>query len=175
VYLQMRNISFSSPTIALSILLAAATVPALAQDMKPDPADAEAVRTLLQKATGALVNKDQKTFLACCDDYVDCFFLDGTLMKGKKRIAETLYEFFSRRPQDQVVKLKAAPRSYRVLSRDIIMVDWPATIAGPDGMVTVNTLTTVRKVKGQWLITSFLESVPYTKRIGGRNRESGNP
>ena len=131
--LQMRNFSFSSPTIALSILLAVATGPALAQDMKPDPADAEAVRTLLQKATGAIVNKDQKTFLACCDDYVDCFFLDGTLMKGKKRIAETLYEFFSRRPPDQVVKLKAAPRSYRALSRDIIWSTGPPRSRGRTG------------------------------------------
>jgi uncharacterized protein (TIGR02246 family) len=165
----MRSLHFSPLTIALSIILAA-TAPALAQDMKPDPSDAEAVKALLQKATRALIDKDQKTFLACCDDYVDCFFLDGTLIKGKKRIAETLYEFFSRRPPDVVVKLGAAPRSYRVLSRDIMMVDWPATITGPDRSVTVNTLTTVRKVKGQWLITSYLESIPYTGRIGGRNR-----
>ncbi len=164
----MRNLSFSSLAIALSFLLAA-TGPAQAQDMKPDPADAEAVRALLRQATGALISKDQKTFLACCDDYVDCFFLDGTLIKGKKRIAETLYEFFSRRPPDLVVKHDPAPRSYRVLSHDIMMVDWPATVAGPDKSVTVNTLTTVRKVKGQWLITSYLESVPYTGRLGGRN------
>ena len=164
----MRSLTFSSPTIALSILLAAAG-PALAQDMRPDPADAEAVKALLQEATRAMIGKDQRTFIACCDDYVDCFFLDGTLIKGKKRIAETLYEFFSRRPPDLVVKLDGVPRSYRVLSPDVMMVDWPATIAGPDGIVTVNTLTTVRKVKGQWLITSYLESVPYTGRVGGRN------
>jgi uncharacterized protein (TIGR02246 family) len=175
VYLQMRNFSFSSPTIALSILLAAATVPALAQDIKPDPADAEAVRTLLQKATGALVNKDQKTFLACCDDYVDCFFLDGTLIKGKKRIATTLHEFFTRRPDDFAVKHEDIPRSYRVLSPEIMMVDWPATAGGPGGMVTVNTLTTVRKVEGRWLITSYLESVPYTSPIGGRNATPRSP
>jgi hypothetical protein len=54
------------------------------------------------------------------------------------------------------------------------MVDWPATIEGPDGVVKVNTLTTVRKVQGQWLITSYLESVPYTGRIGGRNAVPGN-
>jgi len=170
----MRSFYLSSLTIALSSLLVTAG-PAPAQDMKPDTADAEAVKALLQKATGALVNKDQKTFLACCDDYVDCFFLDGTLIKGKKRIAETLYEFFSRRPPDLVAKLNPAPRSYRVLSPDIMMVDWPAMVAGPDKSVTVNTLTTVRKVKGQWLITSYLESVPYTGRIGGRNGVPGNP
>ena len=56
-----------------------------------------------------------------------------------------------------------------------MMVDWPATIAGPDGTVKVNTLTTVRKVDGQWLITSYLESVPYTRRIGGRNAVPSNP
>ena len=139
------------------------------------PTDAEAVKALLQRSTGAMIAKDQKTFVACCDDYVDCYFLDGTLMKGKKRIATTLYEFFSRRPDDLTVKLDALPRSYRVLSPVIMMVDWPATIAGPDGKVKVNTLTTVRKTNGQWLITSYLESVPYAGRVGGETRARGIP
>src|SRR5688500_8243665 len=88
----MRSVCRLSLMIALAFLMASAG-PALALHAKPDPADAEAVKALRRKATGAIVGKDQKTFLACCDDYVDCFFLDGTLMKGKKRIAETLYEF----------------------------------------------------------------------------------
>lgn len=134
----MRSLYSWPLMIALAIIMAAAE-PALAQDMRPDLADAEAVKALLQQATRAMISKDQKTFVACCDDYVDCFFLDGTLIKGKKRIAETLYEFFNRRPADLVVKLDVVPRSYRVLSREIMMVDWPATIAGPDGMVKVNT------------------------------------
>ena len=170
----MRSVDYLSLTIALAITILAAAH-ALAQDMEPDPADAEAVKALLQRATRAMVSKDQKTFVACCDDNVDCFFLDGTLIKGKKRIAVTLYEFFSRRPADLTVKLDIVPRSYRALTPDIMMVDWPATIAGPDGIVKVNTLTTVRKVKGQWLITSYLESVPYTGRIGGRGAVPSNP
>ena len=79
-------------TLCLSLMMALAITtsaagPALAQDSGPDPADAEAVKALIQQATRAMVSKDQKTFVACCDDYVDCFFLDGTLIKGKKRIA----------------------------------------------------------------------------------------
>ena len=170
----MRVLHDLPPTLALAIIMAAAG-PAAAQDRQPDPADAEAVKALLQQATRAMIGKDQKTFVACCDDYVDCFFLDGTLMKGKKRITTTLYEYFMQRPVDLVVKLDVIPRSYRVLSPDIMMVDWPATIAGPDGAVKVNTLTTVRKQDGRWLITSYLESVPYTGRVGGRNAEPSPP
>ena len=170
----MRSLSCLFPTIALAITIGAAD-PAPAQDRGPDPADAEAVKALLQRATRAMIDKDQKTFVACCDDYVDCFFLDGTLIKGKKRIAVTLFEFFRRRPESTVVRLDVVPRSYRVLSPDIMMVDWPATITGPGGKVTVNTLTTVRKAEGRWLITSYLESVPYTARIGGRNAEPKAP
>ena len=167
-------------TLCLSLMMALAITtlaagPALAQDRGPDPADAEAVKALIQQATRAMASKDQKTFVACCDDYVDCFFLDGTLIKGKQRIAVTLHEFFIRRPEDFVVRHEVIPRSYRVLSPDIMMVDWPATVGGPDETVKVNTLTTVRKVGGQWLITSYLESVPYTKRIGGRNAVPSNP
>jgi uncharacterized protein (TIGR02246 family) len=170
----MRSLHDWSLTIALASAVLAAD-PVLAQDMGPDPADAEAVKALLQKAIRALISKDQKTFVDCCDDYVDCFFLDGTLIKGKKRIAMTLSKFFARRPDGLVVRHDVIPRSYRVLSPEIMMVDWPATIMGPDGVVKVNTLTTVRKVKGQWLITSYLESVPYTGRVGGRNAAPNNP
>jgi len=170
----MRSRYSSSLAIALAIAALAAG-PALAQDRAPDPADAEAVKALMQRAMHALIMKDQRTFVACCDDYVDCFFLDGTLIKGKKRIATTLHEFFTRRPDDFVVKHEDIPRSYRVLTPEIMMVDWPATAGGPGGMVTVNTLTTVRKVEGRWLITSYLESVPYTSPIGGRNATPRSP
>src|SRR4051812_37924155 len=170
----MRSRYSSSLAIALAIAALAAG-PALAQDRGPDPADAEAVKALMQRAMHALIMKDQRTFVACCDDYVDCFFLDGTLIKGKKRIAVTLYKFFMQRPVDLVVKLDVVPRSYRVLSPEIMMVDWPATIAGPNGVVKVNTLTTVRKQQGQWLITSYLESVPYTGQVGGRNAVPSPP
>src|SRR4051794_37369218 len=173
-YLQMRSSYYLSLMIALAIAMSAAD-PALAQDRGPEPADAEAVKALLQQATRAMISKDQRTFVACCDDYVDCFFLDGTLIKGKKRIAITLHEFFIRRPDDFVVKHEAIPRSYRVLSPEIMMVDWPATIEGPDEKIEVNTLTTVRKVEGRWLITSYLESVPYKRRIGGRNAVPSKP
>jgi hypothetical protein len=47
-----------------------------------------------------------------------------------------------------------------------MMIDWPATIRGPEGALQVNTLTTVRKVDGTWSITSFLESVPWL--MGGK-------
>src|SRR3954469_17470445 len=106
--------------MALAITMSAAG-PALAQDRAPDPAAAEAVKALIEQATRAMVNRDQKTFVACCDDFVDCFFLDGTLIKGKKRIAVTLHEFFIRRPEDFVVRHEVIPRSYRVLSPDIMM------------------------------------------------------
>jgi uncharacterized protein (TIGR02246 family) len=164
----MRCRSYTPPTILLALtLLVAGPVPA--QDFRPDPADVEAIKALLRKSQQAMLDKDWKAFVACCDDYVDCFFLDGTLIQGRKRIEATLYGYFSRRPEGLVAKLEVVPRSYRVLTPDIIMVDWPATVQGPDGVVKVNTLTTVRKVQGRWSITSYLESVPYTGRIGGRN------
>src|SRR4051794_19218407 len=97
-YLQMRSLCDLPLTMALAITVSAAG-PALAQDRGPDPADAEAVKAVIQRATRAMISKDQKTFVACCDDYVDCFFVDGTLIKGKKRIAVTLHEFFTRRPE----------------------------------------------------------------------------
>src|SRR3954451_14955820 len=118
-------------TLCLSLMMALAITtlaagPAIAQDRAPAPADAEAVKALIQQATRAMVDRDHKTFVACCDDFVDCFFLDGTLIKGKKRIAVTLHEFFIRRPEDFVIRHEVVPRSYRVLSPDIMMVDWPA-------------------------------------------------
>src|SRR5262245_34836290 len=64
---------------------------------------------------------------------------------------------------------------YRVPSPDIMMVDWPATAGRSGEMVKVNTLTTVRKVEGRWLITSYLESVPYTRPIGGWNATPSSP
>jgi uncharacterized protein (TIGR02246 family) len=142
---------------------------AFAQDIQPDPADAQAIRGLMKTASQALLSKDAKGFVACCDDYVDVFFLDGTLMKGKKRIASTLHEFFVQRPDDLSLTLDVVPRSFRVLSPEIVMVDWPATVKGPAETIKVNTLTTLRKVEGKWSITSYLESVPFTRRVGGRN------
>ena len=48
----------------------------------------------------------------------------------------------------------------------------PAT-AGPAASAEfrVNTFTTLRKMDGRWYLTSYLESVPYTGPIGGRNRD----
>lgn len=153
-----------------ALLLAMAFGPSAgAQDMKPEPADVEAVRGLMKTASEALLNKDAKAFVNCCDDYVDVFFLDGTLLKGKKRIASTLYEFFQNRPDDFLVTLDVVPRSFRVLSSDIVMVDWPATVKGPKAELRVNILTTLRRVEGKWSITSYVESVPFTSPIGGRN------
>ncbi|MGE3821896.1 MAG: SgcJ/EcaC family oxidoreductase [Isosphaeraceae bacterium] len=152
--------------LALSLAFGATTT---AQDMKPDPADAQAVRELMMTASQALLKKDSKGFVDCCDDYVDVFFLDGTLLKGKKKIASTLYEFFQNRPDDLSLTLDVVPRSFRVLSPEIVMVDWPATVKGPKAEIRVNTLTTLRKVEGKWSITSYLESVPFTSPVGGRN------
>jgi uncharacterized protein (TIGR02246 family) len=135
---------------------------ARAQDFGPDPADAEAVKLLLQKATRAMLEKDAAGFMSCCDTYVDCFFYDGTLVKGTRRIERTLGDYFAKRPKGAIIKLDTVPRSYRVLSRDVMTVDWPATIQGPGGDLKVNTLTIARKTNGTWFITSFHESVPYS-------------
>lgn len=153
----------------LALLIALTGPAAFAQDIQPAPADVEAVRGVMKAALTALKTRDSKGFVACCDDYVDVFFLDGTLIKGKKKIALTLHEFFQNRSDDFAATLDALPRSFRVLSPDIVMVDWPATVNGPDVKVRVNTLTTLRKVEGKWSITSYLESVPYERRLGGRN------
>lgn len=155
----MRLIVLTS--MILISTFATMVAPASAQDIKPDPADVEAVGLLLRTATGAMLEKDAKTFVSCCDTFVDCFFYDGTLVKGTRTIERTLGEYFARRPAGAIIKLDPVPRSYRVLSPDIMMVDWPATIRGPERFLKVNTLTTVRKVDGKWSITSFLESVPY--------------
>ena len=113
----MRCRSCTPTTIVSSLVLALLiTSPVGAQDVKPDPADVAAVKDLLQRATRAMLDKDSRTFVACCDDFVDCFFLDGTLIQGQKRIAATLDEFFSRRPEGLVARLDALPRSFRVLS-----------------------------------------------------------
>jgi len=141
-----------------------------AQDIGPDPADAEAVRLLLRRTMEAMLEKDAHAFVSYCDDYVSCFFYDGTLIRGKKTIERTLEDYFSRRPKGATVTLDAVPRSYRVLSPDIMMVDWPATIPGPEGQLKVNTLTMVRKMKGKWYITCFIESVPYTAQSRASSR-----
>lgn len=161
----MRRLAIA--LIALLPPLASAS----AQDMAADPADVEAVKAVMRKAAQAMVQKDAKGFMACCDVYVDCYFYDGTLVKGTKRIEKTLAAFFDRRPAGSAIKLDVVPRSHRVLSPDIITVDWPATIQGPSGAIKVNTLTTVRKVDGRWSITSFLESVPYTPPGSGPSRD----
>src|SRR5688572_17088858 len=117
-------------TLAALVPIVTSTVPAAAQDIKPDPADAEAVRLLLRTATQAILEEDAEAFIACCDEYVDCFFYDGTFLKGRRRIESALGEYFAKRPEGAVVKLDVVPRSYRVLSPDIMMVDWPATMQG---------------------------------------------
>ena len=153
---------------ALSLSLSL-SVPAPAQDTKPDPADVEQVKALLEKATTALREKDGPGFVECCDIYVDCFFADGTLVKGKKTIESTLGQYFARRPENMAVLLIPVPRSFRVLSKDIITVDWPAVVVGSGSPVQVNTFTTFRRTDGRWFLTSYLESVPYTGPLGGRN------
>ena len=65
-------------------ILAALTLPAVARDIKPDPADVEEVRALLKKATTALIDENSQDFVDCCDTYIDCFLADGTLVKGKR-------------------------------------------------------------------------------------------
>jgi uncharacterized protein (TIGR02246 family) len=153
----MRRLALPWVALVSSLVL----IPAAAQDIQPDPADVEAVRGLLRKASRAIVEEDAKTFVSCCDAYVDCFFYDGSLVKGSRRIERALDDYFAQRPEGAVVQLDVVPRSYRVLSPDIMMVDWPATIERPGGALKVNTLFTVRKAGGTWSITSFVESVPY--------------
>ena len=151
------------PALALVAIISAAIVASSpAQDIAPDPADAEAVKHLLKKATQAILEKDAKTFASCCEVYVDCFFYDGTRVKGTRGTERALADYFARRPEGVVIKPDVIPRSYRVLSPNIMMVDWPATIQGPDGDRKVNTLTVVSKVDGKWSIAVFLESVSYT-------------
>ena len=153
------------------VLATCLALPAVAQDLKPDPADAEAVKALLEKATTALGQMDAQSFVDCCDPYVECFFVEGTRAKGKATIEDTLGQYFARRPKGLAIQLRPIPRSFRVLSKEIITVDWPAEIFEGKKTVTVNTLTTLRKVDGRWLITSYLESAPYEGPLGGRNRE----
>jgi uncharacterized protein (TIGR02246 family) len=157
----MRSLNLPQLVLVATLVIVPST---RAQDIGPDPADAEAVKQLLQKATRAMLDKDAAGFMSCCDAYVDCFFYDGTLVKGTRRIEKTLSDYFAKRPAGAVVTLDTAPRSYRVLSRDVMTVDWPATIQRPDGTLKVNTLTILRKTNGRWLITSFLQSVPYSPR-----------
>lgn len=154
----MRNLVLMAAAVAL---VPFSSITARGQDVKPAPADAEAVRAVMRTASQALIDKDAKTFMSCCDPYVDCFFYDGTLVQGSGRIEARLNEFFAKRPEGTVVKPEAAPRSYRVLSPGIIVVDWPATLQGPGSPVHVNTLTTVRKTGDRWAITLFLQSVPW--------------
>ncbi len=155
----------------IAMLVTTLALPVAAQDLKPDPADAEAVRARLKEATTALGSMDARSFVDCCDPYVECFFVEGTRVKGKATIEDTLGQYFARRPKGLAIQLRPIPRSFRVLSKDIITVDWPAEIFEGTKSVTVNTLTTLRKVNGRWLITSYLESVPYEGPLGGRNRE----
>ena len=150
------------PALVAALAAALMITSARAQDFQADPADAEAAKALLKKATRAILEKDARGFVSCCDSYVDCFFAEGVHIKGHKRIEKTLGEYFAARPAELVITLDAAPRSYRVLTPDVLMVDWPATLKGPEGALTVNTLTTLRKSEGKWFITSFLQSVPYT-------------
>ncbi len=134
-----------------------------AQDMKPAPEDVEAIKGRLDTALLALIEKDADKFLSCCDPfYLDCFFADGTLVKGRKTIKETLLEHFAGRREGVKIELQVVPRSYRVLTPDVVTVDWPATITLPEAEeIVVNTMTTLRKTKGEWYITSYLESVPF--------------
>jgi SnoaL-like domain len=164
----MRPIS--STTAAAALLASAMTALTPAQDIKPDPADVEAVKALLKTATAALLEKDARTFITCCDPYVYCFFADGTLVRGRATIERTLGEHFARRADDRAIRLDVVPRSYRVLSPEIMMIDWPATIREGDRELKVNTLTTVRKTAGRWSITAYLESVPYPLPTGGRQQ-----
>lgn len=170
----MKLASLVSSLLTALLLLALTHNCAQSQDQKPDPADVEAVRAVMKKATTALIEEDAQTFMNCCDSYVDCFFADGTLLKGKRQIESTLNQFFARRPADLGIMLDSSPRSYRVLSPEIITVDWPARIIEGKESLKVNTMTTLRKLDGQWYITSYLESVPYLGPVGGRNRGPAN-
>ncbi len=167
----MKTISLVHCLLPAVCLLAIAC-PARAQDKQADPADVEAVTALMKKATTALIEQEARAFIECCDPYVECFFADGTSLKGRSQIESTMNQFFAKRPADLAIRLDSRPRSARMLTPDVIAIDWPAWILEGTNSVKVHTMTIVRKLDGQWFITSYLESVPYKGPLGGRN--SGN-